>query len=50
MQNINLQSITVITFIGLGFGINYTGCFAAVNSFFDKYRTIATGSISIGVL
>lgn len=33
---------------GIGFGMNYTGCYAAVNSYFDKYRTVATGSISIG--
>ena len=29
--------------------MNYTGCYAAVNSYFDKYRTVATGSISIGI-
>lgn len=29
-------------------GLNYTGCIAALNIYFDKYKTIATGLSSIG--
>ena len=33
---------------GLGFGINYTGGMAAINAYFDKYKTVALGLASIG--
>lgn len=33
---------------GLGFGVNYTGCMASLNVYFDKYKTIATGISSVG--
>ena len=40
--------IVVHMFPGIGLGIHYTGCMAVVNSYFDKYRAVATGTISIG--
>ncbi|XP_053375142.1 monocarboxylate transporter 12-like isoform X3 [Mercenaria mercenaria] len=33
---------------GLGFGINFTGCMATLNVYFDKYKTVATGISSVG--
>lgn len=33
---------------GLGFGINYTGCMAGINAYFDKYKTVALGLASVG--
>lgn len=33
---------------GLGFGINYMGCMAALNAYFDKYKTVALGLASVG--
>ncbi|XP_045171728.2 monocarboxylate transporter 13-like isoform X1 [Mercenaria mercenaria] len=33
---------------GLGLGINYTGCMSALNVYFDKYKTVATGIASVG--
>ena len=41
---------TLLCILGIGFGISYTGNIAAVNSHFDKYRTLATGTISIGIV
>ena len=45
-----ILTYTHLYILGIGFGISYTGNIAAVNSHFDKYRTLATGTISIGIL
>ncbi|XP_052800004.1 monocarboxylate transporter 13-like isoform X1 [Mya arenaria] len=33
---------------GFGLGLNYTACFVALNTYFDKYKTFATGLASVG--